>query len=121
MVLNPSGQRNIKLNVSDGENPITDEEVTEEYKVSVNVKDGDSADPIKGAVVTFIDVTDDSLTFASGGTGSAGGCTVKAPSGSYRVTSTCEGYEDYVHPVDVVVPSDDTLVIEMVVSKGKGK
>lgn len=120
---NPNGQRNItkSLNVSDVENTtITDDAAQQEYRISVKVTDQESSDPIRGAVVTFTNITDKDVIFKSGQTGSAGGCTAKVMIGSYTVTAMCDGYEDYVHPDVVNVTDDATLVIEMT-ANGKGQ
>lgn len=86
------------------------------YSISVTVNDG--TDPVQGAVVTFTDSTDDDITFESGASGSAGGCTVKAVAGTYVVTAECEGYEDYTHQSNVTVSADGTLTISLTEATG---
>ena len=81
------------------------------YTISVTVNDG--TDPVQGAVVTFTDSTDSEITFTSGSSGSAGGCTVKPVAGTYVVTAECEGYEDYTHESNVTVSADSTLTISL--------
>lgn len=82
----------------------------ETYEISVTVTDG--TDPISGASVLFTDTTDNTKTY-SGTTGGQGGCTVKPVAGTYAVTATKEGYEDYTHASEVTVNADSTLSIEM--------
>ena len=80
--------------------------------ISVTVTDG--TNPIEGASVTLTDTTDSSIT-KTGTTGSAGGCTLSNVAfGTYAVTATATGYENYTGAESLVVTAEtDSLEIEM--------
>ena len=79
------------------------------YDVSVSVKDSEDQG-VQGAVVTLTDSTDNTITFTKN-TGSAGGCTVKPTAGTYIVTVTCKGYEEYTASENLVVNENTSLSI----------
>ncbi len=79
------------------------------YNLSVSVKDSAEA-AIQGAIVTLTDSTDNTKTF-TGTSGSAGGCTIKPTAGTYIVTATCEGYENYTANENLVVSEDGSLTV----------
>ena len=65
--------------------------------LSFTVKNGDSVEPapVEGAVVTV-------TTGKTGTTGSAGGCSINGVlDGSYDITVTAEGFEDYTATISV--------------------
>lgn len=105
---------------SNSENDNEEEEATPtNYTISITVNDG--TDAVQGAKVTFTDTTDSTKTFESGNSGSAGGCTVSCPAGTYAVTATCTGYEEYTHESNVTVSENDTLTISLTaVEQGGG-
>jgi len=84
---------------------------------SVNISatvTSDGTTPIQGATVVLTDKTDDTKTF-TGTSGSAGGCTLSnVPLGTYVVTASCEGYENYTGAEDLEVTVEtDSLAIQM--------
>lgn len=79
------------------------------YDISVSVKDAEDT-AIQGATVTLTDSTDNTKTF-TGTSGSAGGCTIKPTAGTYVVTATCEGYENYTANENLVVSENGSLAI----------
>ena len=87
------------------------------YDVSVSVKTGEGNDEtaVQGATVTLTDSTDNTKTY-TGTSGSAGGCTIKPTAGTYIVTATCEGYEDYTALENLVVSENTSLNILLVAS-----
>lgn len=80
------------------------------FDISVTVTDG--TDAISGVSVVFTDTTDSTKKY-TGTTGGQGGCTVKPVAGTYAVTATKEGYEDYTHESNVTVSADAELSITM--------
>lgn len=67
------------------------------YNISVSVSDG--TDPLQNVDVTLTDTEDNEYT---GKTGSAGGCTISnVPEGTYNVTATKTGYNDYTGTITV--------------------
>lgn len=87
--------------------PVVEEPIT--YDISVSVKDSEE-NPIQGATVTLTDSTDNTKTY-TGTSGSAGGCTIKPTAGTYIVTATCEGYENYTADENLVVSEDGSLTV----------
>lgn len=108
--LSPFERRNLKKlykkikTVVEGSEPIA-----ETYDISVSVKDAEDT-AIQGATVTLTDSTDNTKTF-TGTSGSAGGCTIKPTAGTYIVTATCEGYEDYTADENLAVSENGNLAI----------
>lgn len=98
------------------ENPVgkivAEEPVT--YDISVSIKDSEDQG-VQGATVTLTDITDNTITFTKT-SGSAGGCTIKPTPGTYIVTATCEGYEDYTADESLVVDKNGNLAIILTVA-----
>ena len=121
--LSPFERRNLKKLYkkikSVVETPQQQETVVEPttYDISVSVKTGEGNDetPVQGATVTLTDSTDNTKTY-TGTSGSAGGCTIKPVAGTYVVTATCEGYEDYTASENLVVSENASLNILLVAS-----
>ena len=119
--LSPFERRNLKKlykkikTVVEGSEPIAEEPVDEPvadpttYDISVSVKDAEDT-AIQGATVTLTDSTDNTKTF-TGTSGSAGGCTIKPTAGTYIVTVSCEGYEDYTADENLAVSENGNLAI----------
>ena len=76
--------------------------------IAVTVTDG--TDPVQGASVTLTDTTDSEIT-KTGTSGSAGGCTLSNVAfGTYTVTASCEGYENYTGAESLVVTAETTTL-----------
>ena len=77
--------------------------------IAVSVKDGEDT-AVEGASVVLTDSTDDTKTFTCT-TGSAGGCNITSvPEGTYVVTATATGYENYTGSEPLVVTSETTTL-----------
>ena len=77
--------------------------------IAVTVKNGEDT-AIEGATVVLTDTVDSSKTF-SGTTGSAGGCNITSvPTGTYVVTATATGYENYTGSEPLTVTSETTTL-----------
>lgn len=118
--LSPFERRNLKKLYkrikSVVENQQQEETVTPTtYDVSVSVNTGQEETPVQGATVKLTDSTDSTKTY-TGTSGSAGGCTIKPTAGTYVVTATCEGYEDYTALENLVVSENTSLNILLVAS-----
>lgn len=84
----------------------------ETFNISVTVTDG--ANPIQGVSVTLTDSSDSTKTYSNGstGTGSAGGSVISGvPAGTYIITASKEGYENYTSTDNLVVDGDETVNI----------
>ena len=85
------------------------------YTVHVDVDDG-AETPVSGAAVVLTNKVDSDVTF-TGTSGSAGGCNItNVPAGTYVVTASAEGYDDYTASEDLVVDSAETISISMMSS-----
>lgn len=77
------------------------------YNISVSVTDG--TNPLENVDVTL----DDGENEYSGKTGSAGGCTISnVPEGTYNVTATKTGYNEYTGTI-TVNEETTSLIISM--------
>ena len=82
--------------------------VVETTNIAVSVDDGENA--VEEATVVLTDTTDNTKTF-TGTTGSAGGCTLSNVTfGTYTVTATCTGYENYTGAETLTVTSETTTL-----------
>ena len=76
--------------------------------ISVTVSDG--TDAVENAVVLLTDTTDNTKTYTAT-SGSAGGCTLSnVEYGTYTVTATCSGYENYTGAENLTVTSETTTL-----------
>ena len=88
-------------------NPPSPTPVTK-YNISVSVTDG--TDPLENVSVALADADSNEYT---GKTGSAGGCTISnVPEGSYNVTASKAGYDEYSGTLHV--SKNDNLTITMI-------
>lgn len=86
--------------------------VAETGSISVNVTDGNNT-VISGATVTLTDTTDSTIV-KTGTTDSDGACTISdVDYGTYTVSASADGYDDYTGGESLVVDGDETLAIEM--------
>ena len=94
--------------------PDSEENPETTYTVGVTVNDG--TNPLEGVSVTLTDTSDSSKTFTNGnnGTGAAGGSNITSvPAGTYSISASLTGYDEYTSANNLVVDGDETVTISM--------